>query len=85
MRGAKRGNVRRIGLTQIEHDGSHALVASRGGDPAHPAGYHNKFADPGMTSQDGPKPRPFVVREAGGDQRAAWWQRAADVNPQYLE
>ena len=30
MRGAKTGNVRKIALMRVEHEGSYALVASRG-------------------------------------------------------
>ncbi|MEI6361989.1 MAG: nitroreductase family deazaflavin-dependent oxidoreductase [Actinomycetes bacterium] len=85
MRGAKSGKVRKIGLMRVEHDGEYALVASRGGDPAHPAWYHNMTADPGIMIQDGPQPQPFVVREVDGDERETWWQRAAEVYPPYVE
>jgi len=85
MRGAKSGKVRKIGLMRVEHDGEYALVASKGGDPAHPAWYHNMTADPGIMIQDGPQPQPFVVREVDGDERETWWQRAAEVYPPYVE
>ena len=85
MRGAKSGKVRKIGLMRVEHDGSYALVASKGGDPAHPAWYHNITADPNVMIQDGPEPLPYVVREVDGDEREIWWQRGAEVYPPYLE
>jgi deazaflavin-dependent oxidoreductase (nitroreductase family) len=85
MRGAKSRKVRKIGLMRVEHDGSYALVASKGGDAAHPAWYHNITADPRVLIQDGPGPQEFVVREVDGDERAAWWERAAAVYPPYLE
>lgn len=85
MRGAKSGKVRKIGLMRVEHGGSYALVASKGGDPAHPAWYHNMTADPRVMIQDGPEPHAFIVREVVGDERETWWQRAAEVYPPYLE
>ena len=84
MRGAKSGKVRKIGLMRVEHVGSYALVASKGGDPAHPAWYHNMMADPNVMIQDGPEPLPYVVREVEGDERESWWDRAAEVYPPYL-
>jgi deazaflavin-dependent oxidoreductase (nitroreductase family) len=85
MRGAKSGKVRKIGLMRVEHEGSYALVASKGGDPSHPAWYHNMMADPNILIQDGPQPLAYVVREVDGDERQAWWDRAAAVYPPYLE
>ena len=85
MRGAKSGKVRKIALMRVEHDGSYALVASKGGDPAHPAWYHNLTADPHVMIQDGPAPQPFVVREVEGAEREEWWARAAEVFPPYLD
>ncbi len=85
MRGAKSGKVRKIALMRVEHEGSYALVASKGGDPSHPGWYHNLTADPHVTIQDGPEPHAFVVREVDGDERETWWRRAAEVYPPYLE
>ena len=85
MRGAKSGKVRKIALMRVEHEGSYALVASKGGDPSHPGWYHNLTADPRIMIQDGPEPHPFVVREVDGDERDTWWRRAAEVYPPYLE
>lgn len=85
MRGAKSGKVRKIGLMRVEYEGSYALVASKGGDPSHPAWYHNMTADPNILIQDGPTPSAFIVREVDGDERQAWWDRAAAVYPPYLE
>ena len=38
MRGRKSGKVRKAALMKVEHDGRYAIVASKGGDPEHPAG-----------------------------------------------
>lgn len=85
MRGAKSGKVRKIALMRVEHDGSYALVASKGGHPSHPDWYHNLVADPHVMVQDGPEPHDYVVREVSGEERQAWWDRAAAVYPPYLE
>ena len=53
MRGRKSGKVRKAALMKVEHDGRYAIVASKGGDPEHPGGYHNIVADPDVSLQDG--------------------------------
>jgi deazaflavin-dependent oxidoreductase (nitroreductase family) len=86
MRGNKTGKVRKIALMRVEHDGEYALVASKGGSPAHPVWYHNLKANPDeVTIQDGAKPFPVRVREVSGDERAAWWERAVAAYPPYAE
>ena len=35
--------------------------------------------------QDGPQAFDFEVREASGDERALWWQRAVAAYPPYAE
>jgi F420H(2)-dependent quinone reductase len=86
MKGAKSGKVRKIALMRVEHDGEYALVASYGGAPKHPVWYHNLMADPGAVQvQDGPAPFDVTVHEAAGDERAAWWERAVAVFPNYAE
>ena len=84
MRGAKSGNVRKIALMRVEHNGVYALVASRGGSPTNPDWYQNLLAHPReVLVQDGPEALPFVVREISGDEYNEWWQRSAEVFPQY--
>ena len=86
MRGNKSGNVRKIALMRVEHDGEYALVASMGGAPKNPVWYRNLSADPGnVTIQDGPAPFAVTVRELSGDERAQWWDRAVAVFPNYAE
>jgi len=84
MRGAKSGNVRKIALMRVEHQGSYALVASRGGSPTNPEWYTNLLANPTeVLVQDGPEALPFTVREVTGDEYAAWWERSVAVFPTY--
>ena len=86
MRGAKTGNVRKIALMRVEHEGTYAFVASYGGRPSHPVWYHNLVADPDTVMlQDGPQPFAVTVREVSGDERAAWWERSVAVFAPYAE
>jgi len=83
--GHRTGNVRKVPLMRVEHEGEYAIVASKGGAPSHPGWYHNLVADPNVTVQDGPEPFPATVRVVTGDERAAWWERAVAVFPPYAE
>ena len=85
-RGNKSGKLRKTPLMRVEHDGEYALVASKGGAPAHPVWYHNLQADPtAVMIQDGPEPFDAVVREVHGDERAQWWERAVAAYPPYAD
>jgi deazaflavin-dependent oxidoreductase (nitroreductase family) len=84
MRGAKSGAVRKIALMRVEHGGSYALVASKGGAPDNPDWYHNLLANPTeVLVQDGPAPFRVTVREVDGAEYDEWWSRSAAVFPQY--
>ena len=84
MRGAKSGNVRKIALMRVEHEGVYALVASRGGSPTNPDWYTNLITHPNeVLVQDGPEALPYVVREISGDEYSKWWQRSVEAFPQY--
>ena len=86
MKGKNSGNVRKIALMRVEHDGEYALVASMGGAPTNPVWYNNLVADPeNVTAQDGPAPFAVTVREVTGDERALWWDRSVAVFPNYAE
>lgn len=86
MRGAKSGNVRKIALMRVEHQGSYALVASRGGSDINPDWYTNLVAHPDeVLVQDGPEAERFTVREVTGDEYDAWWARSVAAFPNYEE
>ncbi len=86
MRGNKSGNVRKIALMRVEHEGEYALVASMGGAPKNPVWYYNLLAAPDeVYVQDGPAPFKVSVREITGDERQLWWDRSAAVFPNYNE
>lgn len=83
--GHKSGLVRKVPLMRVEHDGAYALIASKGGAPAHPGWYHNLMADPTVLVQDGPAPFESQARLVTGDERAAWWERGVAVFSPYAE
>jgi deazaflavin-dependent oxidoreductase (nitroreductase family) len=85
-KGNKSGQVRKTPLMRVEHDGEYALVASKGGAPAHPVWYYNLKADPtAVMIQDGPEPFRATVRELDGEERARWWERAVAAYPPYAD
>jgi deazaflavin-dependent oxidoreductase (nitroreductase family) len=84
--GVKSGKIRKIPLMRVEHDGQYALVASKGGAPAHPVWYYNLKDHKGpIEIQDGSEPAEFDVREVSGDERATWWDRAVSAFAPYAE
>jgi deazaflavin-dependent oxidoreductase (nitroreductase family) len=85
MRGATSGNVRKVPVMRVEHDGVYAVVASRGGAPTHPAWYFNLKANPTITLQDGREVHTYVVREVDGAERDTWWERAVAAYPDYAD
>jgi len=84
-RGVRSGKIRKTPVMRVEHDGRYAAIASQGGAPAHPFWYHNLRADPVVELQDGPRKQQMVAREAAGDERAQWWDRAVAAYPPYAE
>src|SRR5262249_45721097 len=86
MRGGRSGNIRKIALMRVEHDGDYALVASMGGAPKNPVWFYNLLAYPDeVTIQDGPTPVEVTVRRLSGAERALWWQRAVATFPPNAE
>src|SRR5580704_17006632 len=83
--GGKSGKLRKTPVMRVEHGGSYAMVASKGGAPEHPVWYYNLRANPQVELQDGSDKRDMVAREVSGDERAQWWKRAVDVFPNYAE
>lgn len=85
MTGAKTGAPRKVPVMRVEHGGSYAVVASKGGAAHNPAWYHNLVAHPRVQLQDGPARGDYVAREASGDERAVWWERAVAAWPDYAQ
>jgi F420H(2)-dependent quinone reductase len=85
LRGAKTGKLRYTPVMRVEHNGSYAVVASKGGAPAHPTWYYNIKAHPEFALQDGTVTKDYVAREVEGTERAEWWERAVEAFPSYAE
>lgn len=84
-RGAKSGRLRKTPLMRVEHGGSYAIVASKGGAPEHPVWYYNVAADPHVELQDGPVRQDMTAREVTGAEKATWWERAVAAYPDYAD
>lgn len=83
MRGRRSSKVRKIAVMRVEHDGTYAIVASKGGVAQNPGWYHNLIADPEAFVQDGSNLQAVRAREVHGDEKASWWARAVEVWPDY--
>lgn len=83
--GARSGTLRKTALMRVEHEGSYAVIASKGGAPDHPRWYHNLVAHPLVELQDGAVRRDYSVHEPTGGEREAWWSRAVSVWPAYAD
>ena len=85
-RGRKSGKLRKIPLMRVEHDGTYAMVASKGGAPKNPVWYKNIKADPeALMVQDGADVFDATAREVHGEEREIWWQRAVAAYPAYAD
>jgi F420H(2)-dependent quinone reductase len=83
--GATSGKQRYVPLMRVEKDGRYAMVASKGGAPAHPSWYFNVKANPAVTVQDGDKVTALTARELEGSEREQWWRLAVEAFPPYAE
>ena len=61
----------------------YAVVASKGGAPAHPAWYLNLTEHPEVDVQVGPAKFRARARTAAGEERAALWKQLAAIFPPY--
>jgi deazaflavin-dependent oxidoreductase (nitroreductase family) len=85
IRGRNTGKLRYVPLMRVEHEGTYAVVASRGGAPSHPTWYHNLTSEPHVELQDGTVTAEFMAREVTGDEKAVWWERAVAAYPDYAD
>ncbi len=81
--GRKSGNPLPLPLIYGEVEAGHAVIASKGGAPAHPAWYLNLAANPDVKVQlKADKFRAFA-RVAEGAERARIWKQMAAIYPPY--
>jgi F420H(2)-dependent quinone reductase len=81
--GASTGKLRKHPVMRVEHEGTYAAVASKGGDAKNPAWVANLRKHPVIDLQDGTTKGDYRARELSGDERAMWWKRATAVWPDY--
>jgi deazaflavin-dependent oxidoreductase (nitroreductase family) len=79
------GKLRKNPVMRVEHEGTYAAVASKGGAPEHPTWYRNLVEHPLVEVQDGPAKGDYTAREISGDERAQWWKRAVAAFPDYAD
>ena len=85
VRGAKSGKLRYTPVMRVEHDGSYAMFASKGGAPENPAWYYNLVAHPHVELQDGTSLKDYDARVVSGEERRQWWDRGVEAYPPYAE
>ncbi|HTW11987.1 MAG TPA: nitroreductase family deazaflavin-dependent oxidoreductase [Solirubrobacteraceae bacterium] len=83
--GASSGKLRKNPVMRVEHGGTYAAVASKGGTPDDPGWARNMRAHALVELQDGPGKRDYTAHEASGGERELWWARALEVWPDYAE
>ena len=81
--GRKSGKTRTAPLGYFERQGGHLIVASNGGQPAHPAWYHNLTSNPQVTIQVLERVIPVTAEVLAGDERAQAWQHVVTTAPPY--
>lgn len=79
------GNPVRTPLIYGEDDGRYFLVASNGGDPAHPLWYRNLTEHPEVRVQVGPEIVRGTARTATTEERAGYWSLMLEHWPAYEE
>ncbi|MGQ4599386.1 nitroreductase/quinone reductase family protein [Nocardia sp. R6R-6] len=85
--GRKSGRPHAVMLTAPVVDGdTYVVVASRGGDPVHPAWFLNLRDNPDVvvSVQSGPKV-PMTARVATAEERATLWPKVTGVFPGYAQ
>jgi deazaflavin-dependent oxidoreductase (nitroreductase family) len=81
--GAKSAAKRTSPLAYIEDGRDVVIVASKGGNPQHPAWYHNLVANPDTTIQIGSRRRPVHARVATPRERERLWPKAIEAYAGY--
>ena len=82
--GARTGQVRKTPLVRVaDGEGRYAVIGSQGGAPTDPQWVHNVRARPLVRLQDGPVRTDLAAREAAGEEKQRWWDRALAVWPDY--
>ena len=84
-RGRRTGELRHLPCMRVEHAGSYACVASKGGASENPAWFTSVRDASRVDLQDGTVTRAYTPRELTGEERSTWWERAVAAYPDYAE
>lgn len=83
--GAKSGTKRTAALVYLADGEDLVIVASKGGNPRHPAWFHNLRANPDTTVQVGSRRRAVRARVASAEERARLWPKVVEVYGGYSD
>ena len=83
--GAKTGQLRKTPVMRVEHNGEYAVVGSLAGAPQDPVWVYNLRKNPHVELQDRTEKHDYVAREIEGHERAVWWERAVEAEPDYAD
>ncbi len=81
--GAKTGTPRTSPLIYHQYDDAIVVAASKGGQPTHPAWFHNLLASPDATIRIGAEVRHVRARVATGEERERLWAKLLATYPGY--
>jgi len=81
--GARTGRARTSPLMYHGDGDSIVVAATKGGQPTHPAWYHNLMANPETTVQVGSEVREVRAREATAEERERLWPEFVAFYPGY--
>jgi F420H(2)-dependent quinone reductase len=81
--GARSAKRRTTPLVYVRDGENVAVIASKGGNPRHPAWFHNLRAHPDTTIQIGSRRLPVHARVAAGQERERLWRRAVEAWSSY--
>ena len=81
--GRKSGQARTAPLGYFDRQGGYVIAASNGGQPTHPAWYHNLRSNPQVTIQVLDRVIPVTAEVLAGDARAEAWQQVITAAPAY--
>jgi F420H(2)-dependent quinone reductase len=83
--GAKSGKKRTTPLNYFSDGENVVLIASQGGDPKHPAWYHNVMANPEVECWANGEGGRYRASEAEGEQRERLWNEATHYYPGFAD
>jgi deazaflavin-dependent oxidoreductase (nitroreductase family) len=83
--GRKSGEPRSLPLICANHGDSYTIIASKGGDSAHPFWYLNLEANPQCELMVGAKAVTAKARVAEGAEREEIWARMVEIYPPYAD